>query len=104
MAVVWAVAVDWDWVSAGVVVGAGTVAAAAIFVVVGGTTGARTSMFAYLHASFYASIYASQFCMGLLRGLAKRNKTTPKALIEDHIAWIFSLPMAIFRALLGSWG
>jgi hypothetical protein len=38
---------------------------------------------------------------GLLEYLAKRNKTTPEALIENHLAWIFSFPFAIFRLLFG---
>ncbi len=35
----------------------------------------------------------------LFKYLAKRKSTTTEALIEKHLAWIFSMPMAIFRWL-----
>jgi len=34
--------------------------------------------------------------------LAERRKTTSEALIENHIVWIFSIPIAIFRLLSSS--
>ena len=94
-------------VFAGALAGVGTLAEAGVLVLAAALVGIGTLSLASDLTEGGALVGVGALTGGVtltwtwafLEYLANRNKTTREALIENHIAWIFSFQIAIFRLL-----
>ena len=90
------------WALAGTWARAWALAGAWAFALAGALAGALDWALAGAWAFALAGALAGSEAEAFLKYLAKRNQTNLETLIEQHIAWIFSLPIAIFRLLSGN--